>query len=250
MTEDKDVAVEVTDKPTDEKPVETNPDPETPEVVEPGEGDEAAPEETPVESPDAAYQRGRAEAAIELAKGGKPGREESVPEEIDAEIEALKAKRVAIVIDQYDEPTELAKKVAEREALADQIADKREAKQKAAAKVEQDDANAEAHQSALKDVMARPDIKLPPSSFKALDKAVRSRFEREGYTAARPPSLLHYQAAVEAEALKLKHAPKPQPVKATPKPSVTPGSPADPAFDVIKPGKPRDVRAQMKKLFG
>jgi hypothetical protein len=228
--------------------VEPETDPEPDEA-----GDEPEVEETPE---DKAH---RLELENERLKGqleastAAPEPEAADPlKAVDSEIAEAEAELEKLDADEFDTPEDLARKSLQAAKLTRKLSTlERKRDGMAAQQADEEaqrEADAEAHQGTLKAVMNRPEVKLPPSAINELDRRVRERFDREGFTQGRPPSRAHYEAVVEAEALKLKAGVKvkAKPRAAPPRPSAGGGTGA-PEGQQIQPGRKGDVLRQMRE---
>jgi hypothetical protein len=193
--------------------------PETPEPVK-TDAEDAPPEEPAEvpESPEAAYWRGRAEAAEELARGGKPD-DVKPSEKLHVEIQDLVAKRKAIVVDEYDEGAALAKKIAERNALSEEIDAKREAREDAR-RAESEVSDSQVTYDGLTDEALKAE-KLPTSLRNELQRRVGEKL-RAKHPNGGKPSDAEVELALEGEAAKLRAA---RPAPAAPR-RATPAAPA------------------------
>jgi len=209
-TVEKPAATEVVAENVVEKPVETQTT-ETPAGKAPAETTAEAAEvvaeegsvEEPVESAEAAYWRGIAEArAEELERRAKPDAK-NASEEADAEIERLMAERKAIVVDdQLDDPSEIARKSFKRQQLSEEIGEKREAKREALAQAQEREESASTYKEMVSDTMA--EYTLPAAQENALRTQVRERLRARGFNdTAKKPSNAQVMDALEAVAGKI-----------------------------------------------
>ena len=241
---------EVEEKPVEETQTEENKgeeeaEPEEEETTPVDEKEEEPPTE---ESPEALKERiEKLETRLEEAEREPEddGPDERL-EEINAEISTLDAEFDGKGADEFDEDFEARAKLSRRQDITKQINDLREERRdlkETAKDAESEKARAlEAHERSIKTWMK--DTKLPPSSFNALDKRVRERFRKQ-----RPDTREHYEAVVEAEALRLKSEKITKAKTASgPKPSVGTGAQAEVLGEQLKPGSLDDVAKQMKAL--
>jgi hypothetical protein len=209
-TVEKPAATEVVAENVVEKPVETQTT-ETPAGKAPAETTAEAAEvvaeegsvEEPVESAEAAYWRGIAEArAEELERRAKPDAK-NASEEADAEIERLMAERKAIVVDdQLDDPSEIARKSFKRQQLSEEIGEKREAKREALAQAQEREESASTYKEMVSDTMA--EYTLPAAQENALRTQVRERLRARGFNdTTKKPSNAQVMDALEAVAGKI-----------------------------------------------
>lgn len=247
----------VTEATTDVTPDATEAAPETP-ATDAG--------ETPVVTETAEEKAERLEAELAALKGevesikskATPGKaEEPSPEEkkiaeIDGELADIEKQLGSedLAPNAYNEDREAeAEKREKRLDLKEKRRDLLDERRKADEAKGQRKSDLAAREGTVKEIMAAPDVKLPPSAFNELRRRVDERLAREGFAGNKQPSKVHYAAAVEAEALKLKATFKPKSAGAAPpKPNAGKGGSGDTPFHGVKPGKKADVIRQYREL--